>query len=335
MKEAILWKSADRDALCFLCAHRCRILDGERGKCGVRENRGGKLYSLVYGRLISRAIDPIEKKPLYHFLPGTESYSIATVGCNFSCDFCQNWEISQFPHFRKDIPGEEVEPEEIASDARQRGCQSISYTYTEPTVFFEFAIDTGEIAHGFGLKNVFVTNGYQTHEAIERMIGVIDAANVDLKSISDDFYRKRCGARLRPVLESIKAMHTGGIFIEITTLLIPGENDEQDEIKKLVEFIASVSTDIPWHVSRFHPDYKQVAKPPTPADKIFSAIEIGKRAGLKYVYAGNLPAGEYENTYCPKCGNLLIERHWFSSRKVGLKADRCGACNEKITIVVL
>lgn len=335
MKEAIFWKSADRDALCFLCAHRCRVRDGERGKCGVRENRGGKLYSLVYGRLISRAIDPIEKKPLYHFLPGTESYSIATVGCNFSCDFCQNWEISQLPHFRKDIPGQEVEPEEIASDARQRGCQSIAYTYTEPTVFFEFAIDTGEIAHGFGLKNVFVTNGYQTREAIERMIGVIDAANVDLKSISDDFYRKRCGARLRPVLESIKAMHTSGIFIEITTLLIPGENDDPDEIKKLVEFIASVSTDIPWHVSRFHPDYKLVAKPPTPADKIFSAIEIGKRAGLKYVYAGNLPAGEYENTYCPKCGNLLIERHWFSSRKVGLKADRCGACNEKIAIVVL
>ncbi len=334
MKEAILWKSVNGGVLCFLCAHRCRIEDGKRGKCGVRENRGGKLYSLVYGRLISRAIDPIEKKPLYHFLPGSASYSIATVGCNFSCDFCQNWEISQVTHFRKEIFGEEFEPEEIASDARQRGCQSISYTYTEPTVFFEFAIDTGRVAHDFGLKNVFVTNGYQSREAIEKMIGVVDAANIDLKSFSDDFYKTRCGARLRPVLESIKAMHAGGIFIEITTLLIPGENDDADEIKHLSEFIASVSTEIPWHVSRFHPDYKQVSKPPTPADKIFSAIEIGKRAGLKYVYAGNLPGGEYENTYCPKCGNLLIERHWFSSRKIGLKGDRCASCNEKINIVV-
>lgn len=334
MKEAILWKASDGDCLCFLCSHRCRIPDGKRGICGVRENKGGKLYSLVYGKLVSRAIDPIEKKPLYHFLPGSASYSIASVGCNFSCDFCQNWEISQVTHFRKEIFGEGFEPQEIASDARQRGCQSISYTYTEPTVFFEFAIDTGRLAHRLGLKNVFVTNGYQSREAIDQMIGVVDAANIDLKAFSDDFYKNRCGARLRPVLESIRAMHSGGIFIEITTLLIPGENDDADEIKRLAEFIASISSDIPWHVSRFHPDYKQAAKPPTPADRIFSALEIGKKAGLKYVYAGNLPAGDYENTYCPNCGNLLIQRRWFSSQKVGLSGDCCARCGEKIRIIV-
>lgn len=334
MKEAMLWKKKDGKILCYLCSHRCLIEGGKRGICGVRLNSEGTLYSLVYGKLVTRAIDPIEKKPLYHFMPGTTSYSIATVGCNFSCDFCQNWEISQVSHDGGKIYGEDFTPEEIAADARQKGCESIAYTYTEPTVFFEFAIDTGKVAHQLGLKNVFVTNGYESREAIDKMAGVIDAANVDLKAFNDEFYRRRCGARLRPVLEAIKAMHEVGIFLEVTTLLIPGENDSSDEVSQIAEFIVSVSPDIPWHVSRFYPHYKQRSKPWTQPETIFKALEIGKASGLKYVYAGNLPGGKYEHTWCPNCGNLIIERYGFASRKVGLKDSACSKCGEKLNIVV-
>jgi pyruvate formate lyase activating enzyme len=332
MKEAYLWSPKDGAALCHLCAHRCRITEGARGLCGVRENREGKLYSLVYGKLISRAIDPIEKKPLYHFLPGTTTYSIATAGCNFFCDFCQNWQISQMTHRDGTIYGEDATPEEIAADAKKHGCRSIAYTYTEPTIFFEFAYDTALVAQRMGLQNVFVTNGYQTPETVDRMAGVIDAANVDLKAFRDDFYKDRCGARLAPVLKAIEAMHGKGIFLEITTLIVPGENDGRDELKQLAGFIASISSEIPWHVSRFHPQYRQADKEWTPAETIFEALEIGKEAGLKYVYAGNLPAGRYENTYCPKCGGLVIERSGFSSRMVGLSGKRCVHCDNELNI---
>lgn len=334
MKEAYLWSPKDGAVICHLCAHRCRVEDGERGLCVVRENRGGTLYSLVYGKTISRAIDPIEKKPLYHFLPGTASYSIATVGCNFKCDFCQNWRISQISDPRGAIYGEEATPEEIATDAKRRRCQSIAYTYTEPTIFFEFAYDTALVAQGMGLKNVFVTNGYQTEETIEKMAGVIDAANVDLKAFSDSFYKERCGARLAPVLKAIDLMHRKGIFLEITTLVVPGENDDRNELKDLAEFIASVSTEIPWHVSRFHPQYKQADKEWTPSETIFGALEIGRNAGLKYLYAGNLPAGRYENTYCPNCGQLVIERSGFHSSMQGLSGNRCSECGESLNVVV-
>ena len=334
MKEAYLWSAVDGVVLCGLCAHRCRIGDGEKGLCGVRENRQGALYSLVYGKLISRAVDPIEKKPLYHFLPGTTSYSIATAGCNFFCDFCQNWQISQMTHGDGTIFGEDASPREIAVDAEGRGCKSIAYTYTEPTIFFEFAYDTAKIAREMGLKNVFVTNGYQTQETIDKMAEVIDAANVDLKAFSDDFYRERCRARLAPVLKAIEMMHESGIFLEITTLLVPGENDDRDELKRLAEFIASVSPEIPWHVSRFHPQYKQADREWTPSATIFAALEIGKAAGLKYLYAGNLPAGKYENTYCPNCNELVIERSGFSSRSTGLEGDRCRSCGTELNIVL-
>jgi pyruvate formate lyase activating enzyme len=334
MKEAYLWSRKDGAALCHLCAHRCRIGEGERGLCAVRENRGGTLYSLVYGKLISRAIDPIEKKPLYHFLPGTTTYSIATAGCNFRCDFCQNWQISQITQRNGVIYGEDASPEEIAADALKRGCRSIAYTYTEPTIFFEMAYDTALAAAGSGLKNVFVTNGYQTPETIEKMVGVIDAANVDLKAFRDEFYKERCGARLAPVLNAIKLMHDGGIFLEITTLIVPGENDDMEEILELAAFIASISPGIPWHVSRFHPQYKQSDKEWTPAETVFEALEIGRKAGLKYVYAGNLPAGRYENTYCPNCGALAIERSGFSSRQEGLSGGRCRKCDQDLNIIV-
>jgi pyruvate formate lyase activating enzyme len=334
MKEASLWSTREGAVLCELCAHRCRIPAGERGLCGVRENIGGTLYSLVYGKLISRAIDPIEKKPLYHFLPGTVTYSIATAGCNFFCDFCQNWQISQMTHGDGTIFGEDASPGEVAADAERHGCRSIAYTYTEPTIFFEFAYDTAKAAQGLGLKNVFVTNGYQTPETVERMAGVIDAANVDLKAFSDAFYKERCGARLAPVLKAIELMYKHGIFLEITTLIVPGENDDRDDLMRLAAFIASLSPDIPWHVSRFHPQYKQADREWTPSETIFAALEIGEKAGLKYVYAGNLPAGRYENTYCPDCGELVIERAGFSSRSTGLSGNRCRSCGRGLNIVV-
>jgi pyruvate formate lyase activating enzyme len=333
MREAILWKSKNGNALCHLCAHRCNIKEGERGLCGVRVNSGGMLYTLVYGKLISRAIDPIEKKPLYHFLPGTRTYSIATAGCNFFCDFCQNWQISQMTHDDGSIYGEDATPEEIAADAKSQGCESISYTYTEPTIFFEFAYDTARIAKKMGLKNTFVTNGYQTPETLEKMAEVIDAANVDLKAFSDNFYRDRCRARLAPVLTAIEIMHAEGIFIEITTLIVPGENDGMDEIKQIADFIVSISPEIPWHVSRFHPQYKQGEKDWTSSDKIFEALEIGNRSGLKYVYAGNLPGGRYEHTHCPRCGQVVIERSGFSSRSPGLSGNTCTNCGETLNII--
>lgn len=334
MKEAMLYEAGDSEVLCRLCAHRCRIAEGARGKCGVRLNREGALYSIVYGKLIAHGVDPIEKKPLYHFLPGTGSFSIATAGCNFFCDFCQNWQISQMSHDDGSIRGEDFTPEAVVAQARAARCASIAYTYTEPTIFFEFAYDCGLLAHEAGLKNVFVTNGYQTPETIEKMTGVIDAANVDLKAMSDEFYKNRCGARLAPVLKAIELMHEAGIFLEITTLLIPGENDGDDEIRRVAEFIASVSADIPWHISRFHPQYKQTGKDWTPADTIFGAVEIGKRAGLNYIYPGNLPAGDLEHTCCPSCGERVIERSGFSSRNVGLDGKKCRACGEDLNFVV-
>jgi pyruvate formate lyase activating enzyme len=334
MKEAMLWKPRDGAVLCALCAHRCSIPEGERGLCGVRQNVKGTLYSLVYGKLISTAVDPIEKKPLFNFLPGTRSYSIASAGCNFFCDFCQNWQISQMSRRDGAIRGEEFTPEEVVAEAAAYGCASVAYTYTEPTVFFEFALDTAVLAKRAGIKNVFVTNGYQTRETVEKMTGAIDAANVDLKAFSDDFYRCRCRARLAPVLESIRLMHAGGIFLEITTLVIPGENDSPDELKGLVEFIASVSADIPWHVSRFHPDYNLRDRDPTPADTIFEAAEIGKAGGLKYVYAGNMPAGQYEHTYCPGCGAVVVERSGFRAKNVGLDGRACRRCGAELNLVV-
>ena len=332
--EAMLYeKAADGTCNCFLCAHRCTgIKPGKRGICRVRENRDGTLVSLVYGKVIARHVDPIEKKPLYHFLPGTASLSIATTGCNFQCDFCQNWQISQVAGGR--IPGDDMSPEDIVAVAKQNDCPSISYTYTEPTIFFEFAHDCAKLAQAEGIRNCFVTNGYQSAETVEAMAGLIDAANVDLKAFSDGFYRQRCKAQLQPVLETIQRMHDAGIPIEVTTLLIPGYNDDEDDLKQLTEFLAAVSADIPWHVSRYHPNYRFDMAPPTPGETIFHALEIAKRAGLRYLYAGNLPAGEYENTRCPSCGATVIERVGFSSRKVGLDGSRCASCSAELPIVI-
>jgi len=338
MKEAALYKkAADNSTDCHLCAHRCRIAPGKRGRCGVRENRDGTLYSLTYGRLISRAVDPIEKKPLYHFLPGTASYSIATIGCNLRCDFCQNWQISQYQRGAGELPGDRATPEEVAEDARARGCATIAYTYTEPTIFFEFARDTATEAHKLGIANVFVTNGYQSPETVEAMIGLIDAANVDLKSFSDDFYREYCGARLGPVLDSIRAMHAGGIHVEVTTLVVPGRNDSGSELRGIAGFIAGVSPDVAWHVSRFHPDFQATDLDPTPSGTLDLAVRLGREAGLRYVFTGNI-AGGPSDTACPGCGAVVIARRGFHAEIAKLEraeggGSRCAACGRELPIV--
>lgn len=320
---------------CYLCSFRCHIGDGRRGICGVRENNGGTLYTHVYGRVIAEQVDPVEKKPLFHFQPASTSYSIATVGCNFRCLHCQNSEISQMPKDKKRILGDEVTPEEVVHEAFHTGCSSISYTYTEPTIFFEFAYDTGVLAKDKGLKNIFVTNGYMTKECLDELRGVLDAANVDIKSFSEATYKKVCGATLKPVLESIELMRKYGIWVEVTTLIIPTINDSDDELKNIAKWIASTGKDIPWHVSAFHPAYKLLNLPPTPAATLLRAREIGLAEGLRYVYTGNIPGIEGETTFCYNCSKPLIERAGFTVKKNVVRDSKCPHCGTTIDGVEL
>ncbi len=324
-------KVGNKKVQCNLCAHRCKINEGKKGICLVRENRDGILYTLVYGRTISQAIDPIEKKPLFNFYPGTTAYSIATVGCNFKCQFCQNWEISQMVRDKHLVMGNEASPELIVENAKRYGSKSIAYTYTEPTIFFEYAYDTAKLAHEADIKNVFVTNGYMTEEALKEINSYLDAANVDLKSFSDDFYRKLCGARLQPVLDTLKLMKKLGIWVEVTTLIIPSLNDSPDELGKIAKFIVNeLGEETPWHISRFYPSYNLKDKPPTPIDTIHKAREIGLNEGLKYVYEGNVPDSKGESTYCPNCKNLVIKRWGYQITKKDTKDGICQNCGSKI-----
>jgi len=332
MKEAMLYeKLEDSKVKCNLCNHRCSIAEGKRGICGVRENQKGTLYSLVYRRAIAAHIDPIEKKPFFNFLPGTMSYSIATQGCNFRCRFCQNWEISQSSKEGGKIKGEDIPPEKIVELAKSSGCESIAYTYTEPTVFFEYAYDTAKIASKEGLKNVFVTNGFMSEESLREIQPYLDAANVDLKGFTEEFYRDICGARLEPILNNLKLMKELGIWVEVTTLIIPTLNDSMDELRQAAEFIKNeLGAETPWHLSKFHPDYKMGDIPSTPVDTIHKAREIGLEAGLRYVYAGNLPGDFGENTYCYNCGEPLIERYLFTITESRIKDSKCPKCGAKI-----
>lgn len=331
IKEAMLYdKIADEQVCCNLCAHRCTIKSGRRGICGIRENKEGVLYSLIYGTLIAENIDPIEKKPFFHVYPTSKSYSMATVGCNFSCSFCQNHDISQMPRKTRMIYGEDSSPEEIVARAKKSGSKTIAYTYTEPTVYFELAYDTAKIAIENGLGNVFVTNGFMTAETIETVATYLAAANVDLKSFRDEFYKKHCGARLNPVLDSLKKMKEKGIWVEVTTLLIPTLNDSDEELKDIARFIAGLGIETPWHISRFHPQYKMQDVPFTPLNSLHRAAQIGKEAGLKYVYSGNVPGDQGENTYCFKCGNLLIERYGFRIVSMNLKGNQCPKCQTEL-----
>jgi pyruvate formate lyase activating enzyme len=331
MKEALFYEKLDNHAVqCHLCAHHCVIAKGKRGICGVRENRGGMLCTLVYGRTIAENIDPIEKKPLFNFFPGSKSFSIATAGCNFRCLHCQNHDISQMPRNRDVIMGKNLSPEDIVSLAKQYGCESISYTYTEPTIFYEYAYDTAKRASAEGLKNVFVTNGYITEEPLRAISPYLDAANIDLKSFTEGFYKKICGAKLQPVLDAIKLYRDLNIWIEITTLIIPTHNDSPPELEQIASFIKDLGTDIPWHITAFHPTYRLTDQAPTQVSALMQARDIGIRAGLRYVYVGNVPGERGENTYCYNCGELLIERYGFKIITNSISDALCPKCQVKI-----
>jgi len=331
--EAYLYKPLnEKKVKCNLCNHRCVIKNGRRGICGVRENREGTLKTLVYGKLIASSIDPVEKKPLFHFFPGSLSYSIATVGCNFKCLFCQNADIAQMPSDHDGmIMGDFVTPEDIVDAAEKGNCKSIAYTYTEPTVYFEFAYDTAKIAHEKGIQNIFVTNGYMTSEALEMISPYLDAANVDLKAFNEKFYKEICNAKLEHVKETLKLMKSLGIFVEVTTLLIPGLNDDKHELEMLAEFLVkSLGPETPWHISRFHPTYKLLDRPSTPVETLVMAREIGIKSGLKYVYTGNVPGDNGENTFCYNCKKMLIDRWGFDVRKNLIKNGKCTHCGANI-----
>jgi len=328
-KEALLWNSFEGKRVhCHLCAHECRIAEAGYGICGVRQNVDGALCTKVYGQVIAAHVDPIEKKPLYHFLPGSTSYSIATVGCNFKCGFCQNWQISQ-ASIRDGAASEHlVRPEQIVEQAKESRCTSISYTYTEPTIFFEYAYDTAQLAKKAGLANIFVTNGYMTREALDMIKPFLDAANVDLKSFRNDYYSRNCKGHLQPVLDTLSAMKELGIWLEVTTLVIPGENDSDEELGQIAAFLAGIDKDIPWHVSRFHPDYRFLDHTATPVATLRRAKEIGHSQGLRYIYLGNVPEGA--NTYCYHCQTLVIERK-SRGMAINLKGRHCPACGTDIT----
>ncbi len=339
MKEALLYEALDGQRVrCNLCAHRCVIAVGHKGVCLVRENRDGILYTLVYGIPLSQAVDPVEKKPLFHFHPGSTAFSIATAGCNFRCAFCQNADISQMPRDRGQILGRPATPEQVVDAAHRVGSRSIAYTYTEPTIFFEYSYDIAQLAHEVGIASVYVTNGYMTGEMLELFQGLsdghepwLDAANVDLKAFRDETYKKVCGARLQPVLDALKKMKELSIWVEVTTLVVPGMNDSEAELQDIAHFISTeLGEETPWHVSRFHPDYKMYDRGPTPAATLRRAYELGQEAGLRYIYVGNLPGARLEDTHCPKCGQTVIERWGFQVTRWNIRDGTCGHCGTVI-----
>jgi len=335
MMDALLFeKIDDAKVKCRLCNHYCTVPDGGVGICRIRKNMGGKLFSLNSDLLIAASVDPIEKKPLFHVAPGSHSYSIAAPGCNFKCLFCQNGEIAQElpkrlsdPDFEMNDSIYRADPEMIVKKAISTGNTSISYTYTEPTVFFELMLATSRIASEKGLMNIMVTNGYMSPEALDVIFPFLDAANVDLKAYDDDFYRKYCGARLKPVKNTLRLMKKAGIWIEITTLLIPGLNDDRSKLADLATFIAEeLGPETPWHISRFHPQHRMTDRPPTSADLIREVRLTGLEKGLKYVYTGNLPGDEGENTFCSSCGQTIIQRAGYRIDNIRIKNNCCMFC---------
>lgn len=326
MREGMLYeKTGSGKVRCGLCAHRCTIAEGKTGICRVRRNIDGTLYSLVYDRVAALHVDPIEKKPLFHFYPGSRSLSLAAMGCNFHCLNCQNYQISQVKD-EADIQGEVISPSRIAGMALAEGCPSISYTYTEPTVYFELAYDTAAIAKEKGIANVFVSNGYMTAEALNAISPFLDAINIDLKFFRDETYKKICGAGLDPVLSTIRLCHDLGIWVEVTTLVIPGLNDDEEQLAGIARFIASVDPSIPWHLSRFYPTYRMTDRDCTPESTLRRALQIGKENGLSYIYEGNVPGRGGESTLCPSCGKVLISRSGFSVMANSVVNGLCPSC---------
>jgi pyruvate formate lyase activating enzyme len=310
---------------CNLCAHRCRLRAGQVGRCGAITHQAGRLHSLVYGRPVVLHADPVERKPLYHVRPGTRMLSLGTPGCNMHCTFCQNWRISQAPP-APDAPAASWSPEELVAAAHAQGCAGIAFTYNEPTIYLDYAVDIMRLARQSGLGTMFKSNGYLTSEAIALVADCLEAVNIDLKGFDDGYYQRVCGARLQPVCAAIAELHRRGIWVEVTTLIIPGVNDSTAELSALTGFLAEISPDIPWHVWRFHPDYRMTSVPWTHVADIERAIRIGRAAGLRYVYAGNIPGDPNQHTSCPGCGALLIERQGNATTALHLRQGRCGAC---------
>jgi pyruvate formate lyase activating enzyme len=330
--EALLFEKLDGQKVrCHLCGHECVILADQYGVCRVRQNVAGVLKAMTYGLLVAVHVDPIEKKPLFHFLPGTRSLSLACPGCNFQCEFCQNWQISQAPRLDPILRGQAGTPEQLVDAAVSRGCASISYTYTEPTVFFETAYDTAKLARQRGIGNCFVSNGYLTPLAVETIAPYLDAINVDLKAFRDETYRRVMKARLEPVLVCLKALVAAKVWVEITTLIVPGMNDSDEELRDIARFIShDLGKHVPWHVSRFHGDFKMTGTPATPVATLERACRIGVEEGLRYIYSGNVPGHADERTRCPACQEVLIDREGFTVRGNRLKDGACPKCGEKI-----
>lgn len=317
---------------CLACSHLCRISKNGKGICGVRKNIDGKLQLLVYGRASAVNVDPIEKKPLFHFYPDTPIFSFGTMGCNFKCTFCQNWDISQFPkdHDDQEIieSGVKLSPEDIIKQCLESRIPSIAFTYNEPGIFFEYAYDTAKLAKENGINTVYVSNGFENRAALEKIRPYLDAINTDLKAFTDDYYLKICGGRLEPVKENIKWITKNGIWQEITTLIVTNHNNSEDELKRLADFLVNVSPEMPWHISRYFPAYK-MTDPATPVETLEMAYKIGKEAGLKYVYVGNVRAPGMEDTHCPKCKKKVIERSWYNIKN-HLDGNKCPYCGQII-----
>ena len=333
MREAMLYHGFDHGAVqCQLCPHGCAIAPGRRGICGVRRNDGGRLIALTYGRAAAVNVDPIEKKPLFHFLPGTLSLSVGAVGCNLRCRGCQNWELSRAADDLEpeELQAAELSPQALVEHCARKGYASLSFTYNEPTVFLEYALDTARLARERGIRTVFVTNGYMSEMALREAAGLVDAMNIDLKSFRDEFYRDYCGARLEPVLRTIERAHGCGIWVEVASLVIPGLNDGAAELADSARFLHGLSPELPWHVTAFHPDYHMLDRPHTPAQTLHQAWEIGRQAGLKHVYVGNVIDVEHSATYCPQCGVMLISRRGHSTLQQGLAGGACSACGARV-----
>ncbi len=337
MKEAYLYKELlDKKVKCQNCSHCCIVLPGKRGICGVRENIDGKFYSLVYGKAVACRLDPIEKKPFFHFLPGTQSLSVATVGCCFRCRWCQNWDISQLPQLTGKIEGQNISPEEIVKMAKKYKVPSISYTYTEPVVFSEYALDIMKLAKKAGLKNNWVTNGFWSKELFDLISPYLNAANVDLKGWSEEFYKEYCGGRLQAVLDNLKRLKSKKIWLEITTLVIPSLNDDEKTFEGIAKFIKEeLGPEIPWHITQFSGaiSWQINHLPDTPVKILKKAYKIGKKAGLKYVYIGNVPGLLFENTFCPKCGTLCINRINYIIHRYD-KNGKCPQCNQDLSLTL-
>lgn len=314
---------------CELCPRRCRLLDGQRGDCRVRINLDGKLQTLVYANPCSIHIDPIEKKPLYHVLPGSGSFSVATAGCNLHCKYCQNWQISQNPP--ENLTNYDLSPEQLVQEARAARCRSISYTYSDPVIFYEYVYDTGRLARTAGILNVLVTAAYINQQPLIDLCQYVDAANVDLKGITDDFYKRMSGAALKPVQDAILTMKKMNVWVELTNLVVPTWNDSDKDLSDLCRWIKDFcGADTPLHFSKFWPMHQLKNLPPTPAETLEKAFNIAKSTGLKYVYVGNIPGHRYNSTYCPECGHLLIERVGYQIIQNTIKDGHCPACNETI-----